>query len=520
MAKLSKREFDKQFAETRKKIHDIAPFKKDTAAKKKARKLRCKKDIFAFADEYLPHYFFDVTPEFMSEWDTHSRIKNELGLVAAPRGCSKSTFFSFLRTLHDIAFKLCPLTIIGGDTGEMSERQLSLIKLELEGNSRFINDFGRQRNPGSWADGEFTTKSGMMVVAVGKGEGIRGIKNGPHRPLRFVGDDIENDEEQKNKKRVKKTVNWIKGVIIPALDPAGWTATIVGNVLSKKSALKQLIDEKHPVTSKSLYPSLFYSILDKADHSIWPERFSDEYLADLKITIGSIMFNKEFMNKPQDEDGIFKAGWITEWPDHIHDLHRPSAISIYLDPSMGASQKHDMKATIAVARVGENIDVLAARVRNESIKAMIVGYFDIYENLLDRFPGVPFKLFYEDNGFQKLLLPYFVKEAKKRNLPVAITGVDNRVNKELRIETLSPQIENFDIRFKKGNTDQHILIEQLEDYGQPQVKDDGPDALEGSVRKLAEVKTTQGKYTGMTARATAALAGMGAGRRAIYAEAR
>jgi phage terminase large subunit-like protein len=62
----------------------------------------------------------------------------------------------------------------------------------------------------------------------------------------------------------------------------------------------------------------------------------------------------------------------------------------------------------------------------------------------------------------------------------------NTIHKDTRIEgTLSAPIENGVIRFHKADPDQKELIDQLQQFPDGEYKD-GPDALEGVVRKLQE----------------------------------
>jgi len=80
----------------------------------------------------------------------------------------------------------------------------------------------------------------------------------------------------------------------------------------------------------------------------------------------------------------------------------------------------------------------------------------------------------------------FNKEAQTRGLHLPIQEVKHSVNKETRITGLSPFVERGVIRFRKGHSDQDLLIEQLIYFPSSTVNDDGPDALEMAVAAAQE----------------------------------
>ncbi len=485
MPKYSRAKLDKRFRELAAKRRDKATaFADDTKEIKAARIESAKADVFKFASIYLPHYFEGATPDFHREWDELSENRNQLTLIAAPRGHAKSVFFALLKIIHWTAFKSRHLIIVGSDTETQASTLLAFVAEELEVNDRIKHDFGTMKTAGSWADGDITTRNGVRIVARGKGQSLRGIRHGAHRPDAFVGDDLENDAEQKNPRRVEKTVDWIKRVVIPALDPKGWTAIVVGTILSKRSALSVLLDEKHPETGEKLFPSRIYRAIQNDETPLWPERFTAEYLAEMKTTIGSPAFNAEYMNDPRDDEGTFQEGWFTEWPIDTHDKNNVSAIAIYTDPSVGETSRHDYKATIAVARCGKYIDVIEARIRKESIESMIAAVFAMSARLSAAFPAAILRVGFESNGFQAVLKSSYeaMEEEVGTRLPLKL--VDNRSNKIARIESLSSAIERGLTRFRRDNTDQRRLIEQFVYLDSASMNDDGPDAMEGAVSLL------------------------------------
>jgi predicted phage terminase large subunit-like protein len=98
----------------------------------------------------------------------------------------------------------------------------------------------------------------------------------------------------------------------------------------------------------------------------------------------------------------------------------------------------------------------------------------------------PSWMFYEDNGGQALLGEVLDMKAEREGYHIPYRAETNTVHKDTRIEgTLSAPIESGIIRFYKADPDQKELIDELLQFPDGQYKD-GPDALEGVVRKLQE----------------------------------
>jgi predicted phage terminase large subunit-like protein len=98
----------------------------------------------------------------------------------------------------------------------------------------------------------------------------------------------------------------------------------------------------------------------------------------------------------------------------------------------------------------------------------------------------PSWMFFEDNGGQALLAEVLDAKAEQEGYHIPHGAETNSIHKDTRIEgTLSAPIENGVIRFFKSDPDQKELIDQLLQFPDGEYKD-GPDALEGVVRKLLE----------------------------------
>ena len=181
------------------------------------------------------------------------------------------------------------------------------------------------------------------------------------------------------------------------------------------------------------------------------------------------------------DEKIFREESIKGYaPEELKGVHLAYVFS-WTDPSVKHEEKHCFKATICAGITNEGIIyVLKARIRKESVSRMVDGMYQIYNKYKPQY------MFFEDNGGQALLREIFDAKAEKEGYHIPHRAETNTIHKDTRIEgTLSAPIENGVIRFLKTDPDQKELIDQLLQFPDGEYKD-GPDALEGVVRKLQE----------------------------------
>jgi predicted phage terminase large subunit-like protein len=464
---------------------DARPFS-DSEEEKRERVLRASTDKFYFFQTYLPHYFFKPPAEFHKELLEYADIEGEPVFLTAPREHAKSTLCTLGVPLHDIIFEKKHFIIIVSDTEDLAADFCQFIQMELESNERLRGDFGDLIRQGFWKAEDFTTRNGVRVKARGRGQRIRGLRNRQYRPDRIIIDDLENDKNVRNPRLVKETIDWMLTTVLGSM-AEDCSFLMIGTLLSRKSVLAEMMNMKaEDDPEKPRFFSKIYRAIDEFNCPLWPEAWSVERLQKRKAQMGSVRFNQEMMNDPRDDEGLFREEWIRYYhPDEIigKTLRKYTAI----DPSMESGASNDYKAIITI---GIDLDgiiyVLDAFIRHCSVDTMArVGYtryeefnplvMSMEENALGEFASSPFKLAAVD---------------KKYQLP--LKGIKQTIAKESRIGRISPHVERGLIRFRKGHSDQDLLVEQLIYFPSSTVNDDGPDALEGAV-DLAE----KGAYQAM-----------------------
>lgn len=458
----------------------VSPFEDDSPEKQKERVDRARWDKLFFMSTYLPHYFFGEFGDFHGEWGDLGDLKNECALVAAPREHAKSTFFTFGDPIHDICYGLRHFIIIVSDTNDQATGFTLPIRLELEDNPRIRHDFGDFIGK-PWAKNDFTTSNGVRVLARGRGEKVRGLKNRQYRPDKAIADDFENDTNVKNPKLVKDGKDWLLKAVIGSLGD-GYCFLMVGNIFHPKSVLSQLMAEKDDEGGPLYISRIYQAILDEGkpeERPLWPSVWPLDRLYAKRRTMGSRIFNEEMMNRTGAEDSPFQEGWF-KYYERIAIVLPELLVATFVDPSAKSGQANDFKAivTVGLHRSTMQFQCLHAWIRHASVGEMFRAAYAQFDSYGGRI-GI------EENMLKDFLHEAIYNYAKEAGRFLPWEAVHHSTNKEGRIiGTLSYLIEHEKLLFERGQSDQNLLIEQLIFILNANIHDDGPDALEGAVSML------------------------------------
>ncbi|BBO74411.1 hypothetical protein DSCW_18280 [Desulfosarcina widdelii] len=458
----------------------VSPFENDTPEKQAERKMRAEYDLLYFFKTYLPHYFPSEFAECHEEWEELTDIRDALVLLGAPREHAKSTFFTLGLPIHDIVYQLRWFILIVSDTNDQASGFTLPIRLELEDNPRLRHDFGDFIGK-VWKKNDFTTANGVRVLARGRSEKVRGLKNRQHRPDRAIIDDFENDENVENPKQVEKGKRWLIRAVIGSMG-TGYTANMVGNLFHPKSVISQLIAAKDE-DGKKLYVSKVYDCwIDygkPTQRPLWPALWPAERLEKKQRQMGTVDFNAEMRNLTGAENSPFPETWFTYYEiEEIAGLELRTAS--FTDPSAKSGENNDYKACITVGldRKTMIFYVLHAWIRHASPSEMFAAAYRQH----DEYSG-PVGI--EENMFHDFLHEAIQNYAKETGRYLPWRPQVHSTNKEARIiGTLSYLVEFGKLRFRKGHSDQDRLVEQLIYLLNKNVNDDGPDGLEGAVSLL------------------------------------
>lgn len=497
--KFSKSEFEKRAKEIIARMkQETTPFPDNSEAAKKERIARGKRDRLWFFQTYMPHYFSKPFADFHRDWNTLVDIPDEPVFIAGPREHSKSVFWTLGVPVHDICHPgKSWFDLIVSDTEGLAADFNQFIQMEIEENERIKQDFGDLTNPGNWESSDFTTHSGVRVLARGRGQRVRGLRNRQHRVGRIIIDDLENDKNVKNPRIVKETVDWILEALINTVAEGG-SMTMINNLISKRGVLAQMIDMKREDDPEApRFISRIYKALGDDDVPLWPAVWPLKRLLKKRQMIGSVRFNKEFQNDPKDDDGLFREEWIRYYhPEEI--LGKPLRLYTGIDPSMKSGESNDYKAIVTIGIDSDGIIyVIDAYIRRCSVDNMARTVYARYEEYHPLVIGM------EENALGEFAQSPFNLVARDKHYHLPIRYIQHSISKEARIGRLSPFVERGIVRFQKSHSDQDLLVEQLIYFPSSTVNDDGPDALEQAVSLAEKGAYQKMEYTKISTRKVA-----------------
>lgn len=465
------------------KATTVDPFEDPRA--KELRKERLKGDFAAFCQYYFPN--FASAP--FAHWhlkQVKAVQEHERGLFVwvMARDHAKSVVHGvFLPLWLMVRGELRTMLLASWSEGNAIDL-LQPLQSHLEVNARLVNDWGPFRNITNWELGDFTTLTGCSFRALGSGQSPRGSRNDADRPDFILVDDLDEDEQSRNPKRVDDAYDWVMGALFPAMSIAGrGRFVMVGNIIAKNTVLAK-VREKADHTMQ-------VDILDKHGRPSWPERFSLQDCQYMITKLGHRLAQREYFNNPIEAGKVFKPDWMP-WKK-LPPLRQYRAVVAYLDPGFKKTSTADSKAWVMVGLHDGQYHVIKAYVGVASVNEMIGWGYALQEYVEEK--GGAVRLMMEEVFLQDLLYQDFDAEAKQRGKPLPLRG-DKRKKpeKDARIEAISGHFERGNVYFneaEQNNPHMKLLREQLLNF-QPGVKThkDGPDALEGAIHALSQAANT------------------------------
>jgi len=485
-------------------------------------------DCSFFCKFYLDHYFKkEYSIMHRDLFRIIHRIRDSpIGLKfaeASPRGSAKSTLTVTGQCLWHIANETKHYMMLVKDTADQSKMDLEAIKVELEDNSLLQDHYGDLQGD-IWQTAEITTSNGCRMQALGAGMKLRGRKHREYRPDLCIFDDIENEENTNTPEQRKKLERWFTGSALNVGDP-GTSYSLIGTILHTDSLLANVLDNPAWITNKykailqwahnqglwddwtDIYLDLKHEDRHQRAHEFylkneakmlegaevqWPEGQSYYYLQTKLVDVGRSAFDQEYQNEPISiEDRLFRdfhfyhidermsptqdlEFWLT--PDGRGRAARVSDCRLYIscDPSLGKTRESDFSAIIVGAKSPTNqLFLLEADVQRRHPNRIID---DIFKHALhwQAYGAAVEILAVESNQFQKFFKDQIAERSQIEGLYLNIEEIKSTQHKDLRIQSLEPDVNNGYILFKG---DQKLLIQQLRDYPKAS-HDDGPDALE------------------------------------------
>lgn len=355
--------------------------------------------------------------------------------------------------------------VICGASADSAKEMMDAIKDDLEDNELILGDYGEQRG-NTWTKRKIKLANGSSIVAVGRGQRLRGIKNKYQRPTHIICDDLLDDKEVESPTLRRQAERWFKRVI---MNLGKGALTIIANTIMHphdlpSRLLNQIEDGRLPN-----WLGLRFSAITPSGRPLFPSRWSLQDLENKRIASGSAWWT-EWMNRPiADEDADFKEDWFVYFKPYELDL-RDCTLGMAVDPATGL-KKGDWSFIAVVARHKITMvdHVLFAKGWKESDLQFAQRIVDVY---LQHRPSF---VMFETVAFQKIYKKEVMRYAKKKGVRLPVREFKGG-NKQVRIKSLSSQVENGLIQFLETQT---LLRQMFLEF--PRGHDDGPDAVEMAI---------------------------------------
>lgn len=400
-----------------------------------ARVEACRGDVLMFAAVYLRHHIREVTgvvsfsPVHLDWYRRIEALESQepsRDIYIAPRSMGKTTTFFLLAPLYAAAYRHSKFCAAFSDSATQAEGHLRTFRHELDVNTRLLNDFEHlkpvTRGFANRVDNTsmLSTRGGFAFAARGISSGNLGMKVGATRPDLIVMDDIERGAENYSAYQAEQRLATVRDVVLPLNDRA--RVVFVGTTTMTGSLIDQAV--KHPVAPAKWIDEEGFQVnhalpFDAAGESIWPERWSTDYLRSIE---GSSSFALNFLNEPRLLDGEY---WRAD--DYLYgDLASVSRRIIAVDPAVTTSKRSDETGVAVVgysaaARKAVVQECFGVRLKGEPLRRRIM-------ELLGRYPDVA-EVLWERNAGGDMMVGSVLHD-----LPIPVRTVHNSERKEVRVE--------------------------------------------------------------------------------------
>jgi len=487
-------------------------------------------DLLGWARRYLPHHFTRPASQ-MHRWlarqlDQMARQRGTKVNLLAPRGSAKSTVGTLAYPLWAAVECREPYIWIVSDTRQQACIHLGNLKAELADNPRLLADYAQAAGRGPvWRENVIVLGNGVRIEALGTGQRIRGRRHGAHRPTLIICDDLQNDNHIRSARLRELSQQWFDGALLRAgsartnvLNLAtalhrdalamqlhrrpGWISRIFRAVerwpdrmdlWEQWESIYTQADNRRAVRLARRFYEQHRRSMDAGAIVLWPEEEDLYALMCMRAQSGRAAFEREKQNSPVapelcewPEDYFHDGIWFDHWPDDL------VVKTMALDPSKGAdSRRGDYSALVMLGVDRQGTIYLEADLARRPVPQIISDAVARCAQFRPDVFGV------EANQFQELLAGQFELEFQRRGLLVARpVGLDNRVNKLVRIRRLGPYLASGRLRFKRRSPGTRLLVEQLRNFPVDS-HDDGPDAAEMALRLAAEWLQSRRRQDGL-----------------------
>jgi len=412
-------------------------------------------------------------------------------VLVAFRGSAKSTIYSTALPLWVVTGSPKKKHIvIATSTQQRASDHSANIAREIEGNDllrKYLGPFEEEQ--GRWSvPVRVLPRYNARISFVSVEEGIRGIREGPHRPDYIIADDIEDYGSVKTREGRDKTFEWLTGELIPIGD-IDTKVVLLGNFLHEDSSLMRIIKAMREGTMDGVFMKV--PIMDEDGKIAWPGKFpSLELIERFRRGIGNeITWQLEYMLKAvPKEDQIVFPEWI-QYYDSLPEIP-PKDEQTYTNMYRGVFTAADL--AISTKETAHYTAIVSAKIfkYRKDVKIYIlphpVNKRMTFPETLEKIKtisrslgdGMPTPIYIEDVAYQKSI----IQQLRQENFPAEGISPQGQ-DKTARLRLITPLLEKGQVLFPRRGAEQ--LIQQLLGFGSEKY-DDLVDAFTMLILKLRE----------------------------------
>jgi hypothetical protein len=397
--------------------------------------------------------------EMITDWHDFEAKPWLLDMVF--RGGAKSTIAEEAILLKSALAEIRNYLIIGSSLDRACER-LAAIRHEVEQNEMLAEVFGDLRGP-TWGDTELVLSNGVRLLALGKGQALRGVKYLEARPDGFFIDDIETRSDVRTPEARKATLDWVLTDLIPACDVTKAHGRCAATPLDPEALPYQL--ERAGWTVKR-YPVEYLDEEGKR-RPTWPDRVPlveiDKIRSSFERTGSLREYNAEYMctaeaagEKTFRAEMIRVEAQVRTW-QNVYGM---------FDPARTINRDSATTGFAAWSWIGPRMVVWSSWALQLMPDQIIKAIFQFNQEFN------PTAIYLEEDGLNEFLLQPIRQEQTRRGIMIPYEAVKAPKGKLDFIRGLQPYFNAREIWFAKDLPD---LKAQLLSF--PTGKIDAPNAL-------------------------------------------
>lgn len=540
------------------RIKTVAPHMPLTdlpVAERTERLARARGDLAYFMDTYLPHYVKNPSAGHHNQIAQFLTVKNRPLAIIAPRGAGKGTIFMGY-TMQQAVFGLQLFILRIEATIKIAANECQKLAHEFMENPRILQDFGDLRGD-TWQAEELLLNNGVKLWFRSVRQPFRGVVHYEHRFSMILLNDVESLQSVRSVNRTQHVLDIVMKDAAPAGNApnlGGLVYGIIGTYIGQTCALKRLAEM--PLTKAMKIPAFegsltiitqlmdtisecaeefadFYTQMEQHGkdvtpaamaafvtghprlgplaaqvRSYWEAQFPLAWLI-FEAAKDTASFWQEFLHFPLPSTAQkFHIEWFVPYAE-LPEKRAHFRYAIAIDPSARAHEASDLMCVLmgALDPNTKKIYILHAWMHHATVTEMVEHVFYVIHaheaELGKTTANRALPIYVEANQAQIYAIDVFTAirdvhlargEDPNYWRKLRVVPITNILNKLDRISSLLPVGEQHRIHYRRGHSQQDLLITQTINFRgehahgdvEDELKIDGPDTLELLYRALTE----------------------------------